>query len=70
MIRGRSGACHDGFCLCGVHDSVFRVRHRVPEGLRTPQVRIATMLGNILLIIVSILLCGYLFYALLKPEKF
>jgi len=28
------------------------------------------MLGNILLIIVSILLCGYLFYALLKPEKF
>jgi len=28
------------------------------------------MLGNILLIVVSILLCGYLFYALLKPEKF
>jgi len=28
------------------------------------------MLGNIVLIIVSILLCGYLFYALLKPEKF
>jgi len=28
------------------------------------------MLGNILLIGVSILLCGYLFYALLKPEKF
>jgi len=28
------------------------------------------MLGNILLIIVSVFLCGYLFYALLKPEKF
>jgi len=28
------------------------------------------MLGNILLIIVSVLLFGYLFYALLKPEKF
>jgi len=28
------------------------------------------MLGNILLIILSVLLCGYLFYALLKPEKF
>jgi len=28
------------------------------------------MLGNILLIVVSVLLCGYLFYALLKPEKF
>jgi len=28
------------------------------------------MLGNILLILISILLCGYLFYALLKPEKF
>jgi len=28
------------------------------------------MLGNILLIIVAVLLCGYLFYALLKPEKF
>jgi K+-transporting ATPase KdpF subunit len=29
-----------------------------------------TMLGNILLIGIAILLCGYLFYALLKPEKF
>ncbi|MGO9844196.1 MAG: K(+)-transporting ATPase subunit F [Candidatus Acidiferrales bacterium] len=28
------------------------------------------MLGNILLILISIMLCGYLFYALLKPEKF
>jgi len=28
------------------------------------------MLGNILLIGIAILLCGYLFYALLKPEKF
>jgi len=28
------------------------------------------MLGNVLLIVVAILLCGYLLYALLKPEKF
>jgi len=28
------------------------------------------MLGNIILIVISILLCGYLFYALLKPENF
>jgi len=28
------------------------------------------MLGNILLIGIAILLCVYLFYALLKPEKF
>jgi len=28
------------------------------------------MLGNILLIGIAILLCGYLFYALLKPENF
>jgi len=28
------------------------------------------MLGNILLILIALLLCGYLFYALLKPEKF
>jgi len=28
------------------------------------------MLGNFLLILVSVLLLGYLFYALLKPEKF
>jgi len=28
------------------------------------------MLGNILLVVISILLCGYLLYALLKPEKF
>jgi len=28
------------------------------------------MQGNILLILVSVLLLGYLFYALLKPEKF
>jgi len=28
------------------------------------------MLGNILLIGIAILLCGYLLYALLKPEKF
>jgi len=28
------------------------------------------MLGNILLIVISILLCGYLLYALLKPENF
>jgi len=28
------------------------------------------MLGNLLLIVIAVLLCGYLFYALLKPEKF
>jgi len=28
------------------------------------------MLGNVLLIAISILLLGYLLYALLKPEKF
>jgi K+-transporting ATPase KdpF subunit len=28
------------------------------------------MLGNILHIVISLLLCGYLLYALLKPEKF
>jgi len=28
------------------------------------------MLGNIILIVISILLCGYLLYALLNPEKF
>jgi len=28
------------------------------------------MLGNILLIVISLFLCGYLLYALLKPEKF
>jgi len=28
------------------------------------------MLGNILLIGIAVLLCFYLFYALLKPEKF
>jgi len=28
------------------------------------------MLGNILLIVISLMLCGYLLYALLKPEKF
>lgn len=64
------GAIYDGFRLCDVHDPVFRTRHRVPEGLRSSEVKVATMLGSILLIIISILLCGYLFYALLKPEKF
>jgi len=28
------------------------------------------MIGNILLIGIALLLCGYLFYALLKPENF
>jgi len=28
------------------------------------------MIGNILLIVIALLLCGYLFYALLKPEDF
>ncbi|HXA82140.1 MAG TPA: K(+)-transporting ATPase subunit F [Methylomirabilota bacterium] len=28
------------------------------------------MIGNVLLIAISLLLCGYLLYALLKPEKF
>jgi len=28
------------------------------------------MLGNIILIVISILLFGYLLYALLKPENF
>ena len=35
-----------------------------------PRNKVTAMLGNILLIIVSVLLFGYLFYALLKPEKF
>jgi K+-transporting ATPase KdpF subunit len=28
------------------------------------------MLGNIILIVIAVLLCGYLLYALLKPENF
>jgi K+-transporting ATPase KdpF subunit len=32
--------------------------------------KVAGMIGNILLIVISILLCGYLLYALLKPENF
>jgi len=28
------------------------------------------MLGNIILIAIAVLLCGYLLYALLKPENF
>jgi K+-transporting ATPase KdpF subunit len=35
-----------------------------------PRNKVTAMLGNILLIVVSVLLFGYLFYALLKPEKF
>jgi K+-transporting ATPase KdpF subunit len=42
--------------------------------LRAPEVRGESeggaMLGNILLIVIAILLCGYLLYALLKPENF
>jgi K+-transporting ATPase KdpF subunit len=42
--------------------------------LRAPEVagesKGGTMLGHILLIAIAILLCGYLLYALLKPENF
>jgi K+-transporting ATPase KdpF subunit len=42
--------------------------------LRAPEVtgesKGEIMLGNILLIVIAILLCGYLLYALLKPENF
>ena len=27
-------------------------------------------LGNVILLVISIVLCGYLLYALLKPEEF
>jgi K+-transporting ATPase KdpF subunit len=53
-----------------LHHRIFRGQHPVRARLRTPQVEESPMLGNILLIVISILLCGYLFYALLKPEKF
>jgi K+-transporting ATPase KdpF subunit len=57
-----------------VYGCVFWPGDFVFEGLRTPEVKFRNkgeaMLGNILLIVISILLCGYLFYALLKPEKF
>jgi len=39
-------------------------------GLRKAKVTSHIMLGNLLLIVIAILLCGYLFYALVKPENF
>jgi K+-transporting ATPase KdpF subunit len=62
---------HERHTVSTGHDCVFRARFGLSEGLRTVAAgEITTMLGNILLIILSVLLCGYLFYALLKPEKF
>lgn len=51
-------------------DCFHRVGDFVFEGLRKAEVKVAGMIGNILLIVISILLCGYLLYALLKPENF
>jgi K+-transporting ATPase KdpF subunit len=45
-------------------------RGRLPEGLPAPKVKVNSMLGNIVLIAITVLLCGYLLYALLKPENF
>lgn len=51
-------------------DGVLCAGDFVPQKLRTSEVKVAIMLGNVLLILISISLGGYLFYALLKPEKF
>ena len=70
MLRGGRGAPDERCDFCFVYGCVFCPGYFVPERLRTSEVKVATMLGNILLILISIVLCGYLFYALLKPEKF
>jgi K+-transporting ATPase KdpF subunit len=56
--------------LCIGNGCFLCLGNSLPESLRKIEVRMAAMLGNIALIVISILLCAYLLYALLKPEKF
>jgi K+-transporting ATPase KdpF subunit len=64
------GVADERCCFCPEHDCFLCTGNFVSKGLRTSEVKVAIMLGNVLLILISIFLCGYLFYALLKPEKF
>jgi len=60
---GRDFYCCDGDFLCGRHSLCSRLRT-----FATGETRMT--LGNGILLILSIILCGYLFYALLKAEEF
>jgi K+-transporting ATPase KdpF subunit len=62
--------CYERHCVYCGDDCFYRPGDFVFEGLRKAEVKVAGMIGNILLIVISILLCGYLLYALLKPENF
>jgi K+-transporting ATPase KdpF subunit len=64
------GITHVRSSLCSLHNFHLCPRGCLPEGLRAPEVKVTSMLGNIILIAVAVLLCGYLLYALLKPENF
>jgi K+-transporting ATPase KdpF subunit len=53
-----------------VHDPVFSARSRLRLGLRQVEVREIPMLGNIILLAISVLTGIYLLAALLWPERF
>lgn len=70
-LSHEGGAFPNGFDFRFGYSRPLRARHSVSAVLRTSEVsRRATVLENIALILISLLLLGYLLFALLKPEKF
>jgi K+-transporting ATPase KdpF subunit len=66
----KGGPC-ERFAFYFGDDRLLPGRDWLPARLRTAEVRRRfPMLENVVLILISLLLFGYLMYALLKPENF
>jgi K+-transporting ATPase KdpF subunit len=61
---------HAGHRIYSGDHWIFRRGYGVRARLRSPEVKGVEMLGNILLLSVCVLVLGYLFAALLWPERF
>jgi K+-transporting ATPase KdpF subunit len=67
----RKGDWCEGFGIHLIDAWLLPARDRLSARLRTAEVkRRLSMLENVVLILISLLLLGYLMYALLKPENF
>jgi K+-transporting ATPase KdpF subunit len=65
------GGSREGFVIRIGDYRLFPGGNWLPARLRTLEVRRRDqMLANVVLILISLLLFGYLMYALLKPENF
>ena len=70
LTKSDEEIAHAGYCVDRCHHSVFRGIARIRTFLRSDEIGGRMDLQSLIMLIISALVIVYLFYALLRPEKF